>query len=420
MSAAFGLGSFLAIYYFVGRWTFARLDGDYALVPMIEQPRFWLVALLVAMAGVIQSGIPRSARQFRPTGVDLTIFVFLGYMLLTGIWAQDAELARDKAFEISLILTVAMVVAVSRSCRLDEQMNVGFWTTIVVIGVALGGLALLRANDSRTFAPGGGPNTFARNMGLTAFGTLFLASRYGILLRISSIALVATAALLVVRCGSRGGLLSFTLAAATHAIAAKTGVVKKLLIVGVMVAATALALFYTDAGQQAVEVFTGRIIEQTVENRHLAGRDDLWFRALEMAQERPFFGWGLNGFRANSWNYPHNIFMEVTVEGGIVGLLLLLNVGRSCWRQLRRQRLRIVRTHLAALVLTFAAAQTSGDLFDSRGVFLMLALSMPLDQLPVRRPLWREAPLPMSHRRPAPTGLPVVTSSDVEKPLRQA
>lgn len=400
MSIQYCFGILLAIYYFVGRWTFARLDGDYAQVSMVEQPRFWLTALLVATALVIQSTAQRQARQFRPCGVDIATFVFLSYMLLTSAWAPDADLAATKAFELALILTVAMVLAASRSAAFDADVKLGFWMAVVAIGVSLGGLALLHANDTRAYAPGGGPNTFGRNMGLTAFGSLFLASRFGIFGRLSSIGVFAMAALLVVRCGSRGGLLSFGIASATYVITSKTSIFNKLLIIVAMSAATGVALRFTEAGQQAVDVFQGRIVEQTMENRYLSGRDDLWHQAIEMITARPIFGWGLDGFRANSWNYPHNILMEVAAEGGGIGLLLLLNVARAWWRDARQRNYRVLRSDLAALALMFTAAQTSGDLFDSRGVFLTLALSLPFTARTQRQSQQRPA---TQHVAPRPS-----------------
>jgi O-antigen ligase len=387
MSPALIFGSLLAMYYFIGRWTFARLDGDYALTPMVEQPRFWLVAALAGMAVVIQCSLSRRARQFRLTGVDAATIAFLGYMLLTSLWGPDNELAYIKWFEVSLLLAVALVVAIARNGVLDDQVHVGFWATIVLIGLALGALSIVHGGDARAYAPGGGPNTFGRNMGLTAFGAAYLASRYGTFARIGSIGVIGTAAMLVVRSGSRGGLLSFGVAGAVYTVTSKMSIAHKALIVAAVGVATGLAMLYTDAGQQAIDVFTGRIVQQTLENRYLSGRDDLWLDALEMMRDRPMFGLGLDGFRANSWNYPHNIFLEVAVEGGAVGLLLLLNIPRAWLRHVSRAREPVSRTYLAALALTFVAAQTSGDLFDSRGVFLLVALSLPVAGLAARKAL---------------------------------
>jgi O-antigen ligase len=252
-------------------------------------------------------------------------------------------------------------------------------------------------------------------MGLSAIGALYLASRFGVIARIGSIGLFATAAMLVVRCGSRGGLLSFGVAAATYTITSKTRIANRVLLIAAVSTVTAAALVYTQAGQQAVEVFGGRIIEQTVENRYLSGRDELWFMSLDMTREQPIMGWGLNGFRAMSTFYPHNIFLEVMVEGGSIGLLLLLNAGWAWWRNFRRHRHLISRFDLAALALLFTAAQTSGDLYDSRGIFLVLALSLPAAQLIQRRPSRQSGTVPV-RRKPAAALAPAMPSVTNHKP----
>lgn len=412
MSPSSIIGCLLALYFYVGRWTFARIEGDYAAVPAIEQPRFWLVAALVAAGAVALCSSSRAFQRFRVVSVDTAILAFLGYMLMTAVWADNTELAAEKAFEVALMWTVALVIAITRSRWLHDDIQFGFWGSMVIIGVAMGALAIWNG-DSRAYAPGGGPNTFSRNMGLMALGAMYLASRMGVAARVGGIALVAIAALLILSSGSRGGLLAFSVAMGVYAMTAKSRIVKKSLVAGAMATAIAFALWCTDVGGQALEVFQGRIVEQTVENQYLAGRDDLWLQAMEMAAERPFAGWGLDGFRANSWVYPHNLFLEVVVEGGLPALLLLLNTGRAWWSHSRRTGHRISQAPLVALALTFTAAQTSGDLFDSRGVFLMLALATPA-VAPCQAPHGRTArrtggPTPAPLPRQLPTPRPLVS-----------
>src|SRR6202008_403688 len=98
---------------------------------------------------------------------------FLSYMLLTVIWASDADLAADKAYELLLVLVVAAVVAVSRPYDDGESLLLGFWTTVVFIGLVFAAFALTDAGDARAVALGGGPNTFGRNMGLAAIGAIY-------------------------------------------------------------------------------------------------------------------------------------------------------------------------------------------------------------------------------------------------------
>jgi O-antigen ligase len=241
----------------------------------------------------------------------------------------------------------------------------------------MAGVAIWSSTGGRVYVPGGGPITFGRNMGLMALGGMHLTGRYGAKLIPVAAVLMAVALLLIMMCGSRGALLSTSIALLVLLVMARTSLVKKLAVSTAVALAGIAFLFTTGIGQDALEIFQSRIVETTIRDHHLAARDDLWQDAVDLAKERPLLGWGLNGYRANSWTYPHNMFLEVIVEGGSVGLLLLMNVGRAWWSQARRSRFQIPRVTVAALALVFTAAQTSGDLFDSRGVFLMLALSAP-------------------------------------------
>ncbi|MCH9030428.1 MAG: O-antigen ligase family protein [Bacteroidetes bacterium] len=60
-------------------------------------------------------------------------------------------------------------------------------------------------------------------------------------------------------------------------------------------------------------------------------RLDSWELSCEIIKEHPFIGTGFGGF--NSYNniewtkmikYPHNIILELAVEGGVIGLLILI------------------------------------------------------------------------------------------------
>jgi O-antigen ligase len=370
-------GFLLAIYFLVGRWSLGRLDGATGSGTLFEQPRFWIVAALVPIVLLLRPRTTRDGLRGRPTSVDLAVCWFLAYMILTTLWAPSAELANNKAGELALILWVAVLIAATRPALAHGDIQHGFWCMIVVVGIAMASLAILYRTGGRIYVPSGGPNTFGRNMGLLGIGAAYLAARYGQAARPACVAAIVVAMLMVLLCGSRGGLLSASVAVATFTVTARTSLSSKILIIAVLAGATAVAVSFTDVGRHAADVFHSRIVEQTLENRYLAARDVLWTDAWEMVCAKPLFGWGLNGFRANSWTYPHNIFLESLVEGGGVGLALLLMIPWVWWRRFRHSGVRISRVQLAALALLLTAAQTSGDLFDSRGVFLLIALATP-------------------------------------------
>lgn len=67
-------------------------------------------------------------------------------------------------------------------------------------------------------------------------------------------------------------------------------------------------------------VFINRIVNLLINQVYYAGRDLLYVYAEDMIRERPFFGFGLNGYTiATGEVYPHNTLLEMMVETGVVG-----------------------------------------------------------------------------------------------------
>jgi O-antigen ligase len=371
------IGALLAMYFLVGRWSFDRLDGGIDTESLPLQPRVWIIGLLAAIVFVVRRRQTPDGIRAGSSPIDFAVCLFFCYMLVTAVWAPDHELAIDKATELVMLLVVALVIGASRDSLSHNEIQDGFWLAIVVAGAAMASLAILSGTGGRVYMPSGGPNTFGRNMGLMGLGAAYLLGRCGTAAKPVCVALMIVAMLLVLMSGSRGGLLATCVGALALLVTARQSMGSKVAAVGALALIGMVILLNTSGGKNAREVFEDRIVEQTFQQRYLAGRDDLWLDAVDWIQERPWFGLGLNGYRANSWTYPHNIFLEVTVEGGIVGLLLLLNITRVGWTQLKMVRFRVPRAPLAALALLTASAQSSGDLFDSRGIFLLIALIAP-------------------------------------------
>jgi O-antigen ligase len=74
-----------------------------------------------------------------------------------------------------------------------------------------------------------------------------------------------------------------------------------------------------------------RRLEKTVETGTLGGRDAIWGNLVPIVQEHPVFGVGETGFQ-EEWtrrygtgvSSPHNVFLEVQIYAGVVGLILFV------------------------------------------------------------------------------------------------
>jgi O-antigen ligase len=253
------------------------------------------------------------------------------------------------------------------------QVSALVWRWLLPILFALAVLgAVMGVGGERLAVLGGGPNVFGRNMGLLCVAMLGL-----VLHRASWFAVggAVVAGALVVLSGSRGALLA-TAAGIATVLYFNMGRIGRVVYVGLAVAIVAVGIVeLTDFGADAAEMFRHRVLRLGVEDRYDSGRTDVYARAWELGRESPLFGIGLAGFGViGNHIYPHNLFLEVFCEGGLVGLLLLMLVlGPPLAAAVRRRPGPAPRDY-GAFVLVLFSAQFSGDLYDSRTVFVFGAL----------------------------------------------
>ena len=184
------------------------------------------------------------------------------------------------------------------------------------------------------------------------------------------------ATLLVLLSGSRGAMLSLFFGVVVYLFVHRVDrrVFRSLLAVSI-VGAIAVA---TQFGELAVAVFRDRFVVGLLVEQYFTHRDVLLLEAVRAGMRNPLGGLGLSGFEqvGTRGAYPHNIFAEALAEGGIPGLILLCMpllryIGR--WRGGMGPGDSLT---VAGLGLLGLSSSISGDLFDARGVFLLLLMAV--------------------------------------------
>jgi O-antigen ligase len=216
-------------------------------------------------------------------------------------------------------------------------------------------------------------------------------------LRLSALAVIPLLAVSLLAAGSRGPVLglAFGLLALLPFVLRERATRRRLLplVLGVIVA---LFLVQELVPGQSVER-AGSIILASGSTISSNGRTELWSTAYEHFKEDPLLGVGPGGFAALAPAlYPHNLFLEVGVELGLVGIVLLVAIlafGASdlarAWRtgtDADRQDAALVFALLIAAFLNSlfsGALQTNSPLWLAIGLGLGLALRV---SEPLRRP----------------------------------
>jgi O-antigen ligase len=220
-------------------------------------------------------------------------------------------------------------------------------------------------------------------MGMLALGALYFWYRRG--RTWLWIPMAATGVLLALLTGSRGGTLSIIGGIVTFLVVGRVPL-RRLAPLSLLATVAVLGVtLFTPMGKALSYSMEQRFIRLTLEYEprgdsqsavYLSGRETLYASAYELGLDNPVTGAGLAAFPALGLGvYPHNLFLEVFCEGGGLGLAflgwVLLVFAHSSFRA--RRGLDAATT--GAVVLMLLGNQSSGDLYDCRGIFLLMVMS---------------------------------------------
>lgn len=310
------------------------------------------------------------------------MLLLLGYHLCSTIWSVDG--ARIGSSVAGGAILIALVWGASVIARLDPigARVVFLWCTYAA-GITYCAASLLTGatgGAGQSVAFGGGPNVFARIMILAVIAAAGLYFRTGRRTLLFVTPLLLTSAMLS---ASRGALSS---AVATGALALLI-LGRRLRVIHVIVGlAIAPLLGWIIWTNDRVQLLAERRFDwQTLVASGYSGRGTLWSAARDLFWEYPLVGTGIDSFHARAYattgfSYPHNLILEIGVDLGLLGLALLLTTWLIAIREVAKARHLWDATSFAVAMsafFVFAASMFSGDIYDSRFAWILLALALP-------------------------------------------
>ncbi|MEV4348648.1 O-antigen ligase family protein [Actinoplanes sp. NPDC049596] len=339
---------------------------------------------LVAGLGALTVDVARRPRDGRTAGkregwIVATVLFFV-FQIASGLWAPGA--ARVGPQTLDLVLMAALVLAFYLYATGDPDAVIRTAFLLFYVAAVLFALAALMSGpgeQGRYSAFGGGPNVFVRIQLLGVISAIALAMFTRRKLPLVAVPLFLLAAVLS---GSRAGLLAGLVVGV-----AALWKIRGRLRAGLVAAVTgALALVAGVIGLLAppafVSLFQERFVEQTVQERYLSDRTDIWGAAWRLAEDHPLAGSGLDGFYGTIGvnqrvEYPHNYVLGVAAEGGLIGIGLLATAVLLWVATVRGGGLRPRTTGLAvaSAVLVALCSLFSGDYYDARLFWLFAALA---------------------------------------------
>ncbi len=330
--------------------------------------------------------------------------LFLTWVLVSLLWAEDVGVARQTFFRYALNLVLFPIVFAA----IREPRHVSWLYTVFIAGGLLGGFVGLQTvqssdiPDERLGGAGLNPNELGALLAVAAvLATCLAVSRAPSAgARLIALAAALLSTLLVIMTESRGAMLGLTAAVLVTPFAAGRGRRAAALAVA-LAAALSVAVWVTTAAPAQTRE---RLTQPTSSG---SGRVDLWTVGLRMVKDEPITGVGAGNFPVSSVHYllqpgaiardefivdhpkvTHNIYLQVLAELGVIGLALFLALIGTCLgcvlraaRTFRRQGAATMellsRGLFIALVALLVADFFSSALY-SKQLYLLLAMGPAL------------------------------------------
>lgn len=299
--------------------------------------------------------------------------------------AIDSDYGQSKVVALFTLTLGCSFAAPLLLISSDAHRRALVWATVVVglATLALYTLAPTTETDLIGRAALAGSNTIVpgrlAGAGFVAVATLMITRSARPIVAVPIMAILAA---LIIDTGSRGPIAAVTVALAV-VVACLTlhGRGRGRTIIGALVALGIGYWSFANADQSVRERLL--LVFADDRGRSVNLREFMWSRAVDVVQSHiAGIGWGsLSRVTNPIADYPHNIFLEVTAEGGWVagaGLLLIL-VGaykRAYFKAAADDPMALCL--MAVMTFWLVNALVSGDINDNRGVFVYAAACLAL------------------------------------------
>jgi O-antigen ligase len=340
------------------------------------------LSLGILLAGVCGVRLVTGRVRAVPFGYALTIAIVSLLLIVSLGWTTGGAYGHQK---VTTFLTVTML-AIGAPLFLFERWadlrRFFLWTVVVAVPVAL--LALTHpARDTSRLAS---DNTIGTSHLLcTAALILLLAALGGTRRRLPASVGAALLIAIAAAVGSRGPVLSLAVALAVTVSAWLLRVPRKIAPVLAVAAAGLLVVPFVSLPTVSRERLSSAVSDPVAAYRH-DDRYELAQQAIKLIDAHPLRGAGAGAFAAVEplVKWPHNLFLELWAELGIVAVVTvgvaivvaLVGLFRVSWR-LPDHSPEQVLAYILLAVFTFnvVTVQVTGDINQNRTFWGMLAIA---------------------------------------------
>ena len=429
----FSFETLLLFYMFAGAY---KGDSRFAWMPVDATALFFALSVLVGSFVIVLNPIHKKG-----VPVAFVMLCLVIWFLITLTWSPSKTYGPDKVFlmatlEMWAVVSGAMIIAPDRE-RVRRLLTlllllaglVGL-DAIMLYGEAGGTVQRLDVESASYLMVG-------RVCGLGALVALiaWLSGGAGRILGWLCLSLFFGLSFVLTIAGGRGPLLATALPVlvlsglgvrlTTHKIMYSKTLLSAFVLVPLMVGGLGIYVAVTGAGLGTVDRLE-RLVSGDLSGS-AAKRTELYAASVQVMSRGPVLGSGAGSWpvivRHQEQGYPHNLFLELAVEVGLLGVFVFLGLILIALRGFSLERMRQDPQALCIMLLflnTLANAMVSGDLPGNRALFLMIGMLVVFTvHVPKNAPVVRawQGPPPLdlsraSRRRAAASAQPEPVETD--------
>lgn len=260
--------------------------------------------------------------------------LFYFFIFLTVVSLIYINRSSSSFFEVSIFQNIILFLIITNHERYDKGLiEKGFFYFALgsfLLGIlAFFGVGVKINEEMRMSIFGDNQNIIGYRMVYSAIIllTALLMNNFNNWQKVAVIAMLPSIILTMISSGSRGAFITFVLCVALLILMYRTRFYIQKIMILIL---TSLVGGYFITYVMSTESLGNRL-NKANESGDLSERDIIWREVMDIIQDHPVFGVGLTGY-AEKINVivdgivksPHNVFLEITVYTGVIGLVIFL------------------------------------------------------------------------------------------------
>ncbi len=376
--------------------------------PVIEILDITVIATIIIWLGLVK--ILLEGNWKLPSEPKSIVYLFLIFGLLLGIsYIYTAspdygfrKILRFNTFAVTIFISPLLIIKSPADSK--RLLSYFYFLLVIIIGIMLlqfvyflkwGDFAIVLAYWNRISIPGANPIQVSRYLAIGAAMMIALLIRNKPSQSLHYFAILFVILLSIILSGSRGPLVSIIIGSIVYAILYERKHSSRIFGYGILAIGTIITLLLLlpeSLTQRFFDISQGSVImtQQGVRRiSTIATRFEFWSMSLQawFSSITSFFiGLGAGSFSSlfiwRDWRwYPHNLFFEIIVELGLIGLVIGILFIIKSYQIINKGIQRGSFTDHSALwvagtVVMFIAAQFSGDINDNRILWMFIGISI--------------------------------------------